>query len=266
MYTKEDLIKQLNEMGLLSTDNVLMHSSMKKIGDVQNRADGVLDALMEYFDEGLLILPTHTWDTIDLENNLFDTSNEPVCVGILPELFRKRANVYRSLHPTHSVGAYGKNAKTYIKGEEDGLTPANPKGLWGRLPEIDAKILLVGVDHGRNTFIHSIEEMMDVPNRFTENKILFEIKDGDKTIEREFYKHETPGMPSLSDNYQKAGKLLIDKGIVKEYKFGDADVLLMDAYELMVFIKEMLKIDIDVFSTRDDLDIEKYQHLERIIK
>lgn len=266
MYKKNDLILDLKRMGLKSTDNVMIHSSMKAIGDVEGRADGVLDVLMSFFSEGLLMLPTHTWASIDALNNVFDTALEPSCVGILPELFRKRTNVYRSLHPTHSVGAYGKIAKDYIKGEENNFTPADPKGLWGRLPEIDAKILLIGVNHGRNTFIHAIEEMMNVPNRFTKDKIMFTIKDDGKEITRNYHKHETPGMHSLSDNFQKAGELFIEKKIVTKHKFGDADVLLMNSYELMEFVKEMLKIDIDVFSTRDDLEISKYQHLNKVLR
>ena len=41
MYTKEDLKACLARMGLKGTDTVLMHSSMKSIGEVENRADEI---------------------------------------------------------------------------------------------------------------------------------------------------------------------------------------------------------------------------------
>lgn len=61
MYTKEDLKEYLKAMGLTGKETILVHSSMKSIGEVEGRADTVLDALIEYFKDGLLLLPTHTW-------------------------------------------------------------------------------------------------------------------------------------------------------------------------------------------------------------
>ena len=45
--TKETLKGQLREMGLRPTDTVLIHSSMKAIGEVEGGADAVLDAWMD---------------------------------------------------------------------------------------------------------------------------------------------------------------------------------------------------------------------------
>lgn len=49
MYTKNDLKNQLKNMGLTGNETILIHSSMKSIGDVQDRAEGVLDVLIDYF-------------------------------------------------------------------------------------------------------------------------------------------------------------------------------------------------------------------------
>ena len=48
MYTKQDLIQCLKDMGLKSTDAIMVHSSMKAIGEVEGGADTVVDAFMEY--------------------------------------------------------------------------------------------------------------------------------------------------------------------------------------------------------------------------
>ena len=67
MYTKNDLKNQLKNMGLTGNETILIHSSMKSIGDVQDRAEGVLDVLIDYFKNGLLLFPTHTWKTITVK-------------------------------------------------------------------------------------------------------------------------------------------------------------------------------------------------------
>ena len=50
-YTKKHLKEQLYQMGLNGTETILIHSSMKAIGDVEGGAETVLDAWMEYFKQ-----------------------------------------------------------------------------------------------------------------------------------------------------------------------------------------------------------------------
>ena len=160
MYTKEELKQQLRNVGLTGKETILIHSSMKAIGEVEGGADIVLDAWMEYFSEGLLLLPTHTWANVNAQHPVYDYRNTPSCVGLLTNLFRQREGVVRSLHPTHSLAGYGKNAAEYLAGEEERNTPCTPGGAYDRLKDCGGKILLVGVGHERNTYIHSVEEVM----------------------------------------------------------------------------------------------------------
>ena len=69
MYSKKQLKQQLCDMGILPTDTVLIHTSMRAIGPVEGGPDGVLDAFCEYLTEGLLLVPTHTWDNVTRENS-----------------------------------------------------------------------------------------------------------------------------------------------------------------------------------------------------
>lgn len=110
MHTKESLIKDLCNMGLTGEEAIMVHSSMKSIGEVAGGADTVVDAFMEFFAEGLFMTPTHTWAQMSREYDTFNPTTEPACVGIIPNVFRKREGVVRSLHATHSIAAYGKAA------------------------------------------------------------------------------------------------------------------------------------------------------------
>ena len=137
MHTKEGLLRDLQNMGLAPTDAVMVHASMKAVGPVAGGADTVLDAFMEYFREGLYMMPTHTWSSIKKDNPIFDPSIEPACIGLLPNLLRQRPGVLRSLHPTHSIAAWGPGAAEFIAGEENATSPCTPGGCWDRLRKID---------------------------------------------------------------------------------------------------------------------------------
>ncbi len=233
MYTKEQLKKHLQAMGLSSTDAIMVHSSMKSIGEVEGGADTVVDAFMEYFADGLFMTPTHTWKQMSETYTVFDPATEPACVGIIPNIFMKRPGVVRSLHPTHSIAAYGPEASDYILGEENCTTPCTPGGCWDRLRQVNAKILLIGVNHIRNTYVHSIEEVCDVPERFTEKQYEFQIKMPDGSLKPILmYRHYNKHTAHISESFEKLSDAYFGTGAARKVTFGDAECILCDAEKL----------------------------------
>ena len=111
MHTKLDLLRDIHTLDLDPKGTLLIHSSCRAIGPVEGGAHTVLDAWCDFYREGLLIFPTHTWDRVGKDHPVFDSRKDPSCVGILSELFRQRPGAVRSLHPTHSVAALGKDAR-----------------------------------------------------------------------------------------------------------------------------------------------------------
>lgn len=257
MYTKQDLLVDLKNMGLQSTDTIMVHSSMKSIGPVEGGADTVVDAFMEYFKDGLFMTPTHTWAQMSEEYSLFDPENEPACVGIIPNIFRKREGVIRSLHPTHSIAAYGSTAAEYVKGEENVITPGQPGGCWSRLLDVQAKILLVGCTHARNTFIHAVEELLDVPERLTEKPVDFQIKMPDGSIkEVAVHRHYNRFTPHISEEYDKLAEAYYELGAARKVKLGDADCILCDAGKIYEVTKKVLSHEINCFIDRKEIPRE----------
>lgn len=260
MYNKNDLKKDLASMGLVNTDALMVHSSMKAVGDVDGGADTVVDAFIEYFDKGLFMVPTHTWKQMSREYNIFDPQTEPSCVGIITNICLKKSDSVRSLHPTHSIAAFGNNAKQYVEGEENVNTPCSPDGCWGRLADINAKILLIGVTHARNTFIHAIEEMYDVPERFTEQPETFYIKMPDGTLkERKMYRHYNKKMVHISEAFDKMMEGYFETGAAQKVKFGDAESILCDCKKLVEVTDRILKKEINCFIDRDFIPCEWYK-------
>lgn len=291
-YNKQQLKDQLESMGLKGDETILIHSSMKSIGEVDGGADSVLDAWMEYFKDGLLLLPTHTWKTVNADNPVYNPQTTPSCVGLLTNMFMKRDGVIRSLHPTHSMAGYGKSAAEYLAGEEYNNTPCTPGGCYDRLKDAGGKVLLVGVGHERNTYIHSVEEVLNVPNRLSDMPMELVIEllkedednknkklphynradgwkkcidsnggyDNNNKLCRKVYvrKHYNAQQPHISEDFVKLNQIFLDSGVVKKVKFGDADSLLCDAKGMFNVVRHVIAPDPECIVTKDTLSMPEY--------
>ncbi len=228
-----------------------MHSSMKSIGEVVGGADTVLDALSEYMKDGLFVLPTHTWSYINADNPKFYVETSSVCVGILPELFRQRTGVLRSLHPTHSVAALGQDAAAFVQGDERFDTPCHRESAWGKLLDRKATILLVGVDLRRNTFIHGIEEWADIPGRMTDTheQLVTVLPDGTEIVVPSRRHH---GL-SWSQHFWKVEHILEQQGAICRSQLGDALMWVCDTVKMTDILMAMLKENPDLFSDNEPL-------------
>jgi aminoglycoside 3-N-acetyltransferase len=253
MYTKESLIRDLEQSGIDRNGTLLVHSSYKSIGKVEGGPDTVLDALSDYMKNGLLALPTHTWSYIDENNPKFNLQDSPSCVGILTELFRKRPGVVRSLHPTHSVAALGKDAKAFIAGNEKCDTPCGPHSPWGKLLERKATILLLGVDLRTNTFMHGVEEWGEIPNRVADLPVMMYVVLPDGT-EIPVPSRRHSGGQNWSDYFWKVNDLFIKQGIMYTRRFGLAEARICNTELMTNLLNQMLRKNPDLFSTIDPLD------------
>lgn len=255
MHTKESLIRDFDKLGVDKQGTLLVHSSMKSIGDVEGGADTVLDALSEYMKDGLLVLPTHTWSYIKAENPKFYVEDSPSCIGILTELFRKRPGVVRSLHPTHSVAALGKDAEEFVEGNENFDTPCARGSSWGKLLDRKAKIMLIGVDFRRNTFIHGVEEWAHIPGRITDEpeQLYTVIKDG-----TEFSVPSRRHIGHTSEQYFKVEEICEKNKVMHKGSFGDALVRVCDTVGMTELLIRMLRVNPHLFSDNNSVNSDLY--------
>ncbi len=233
MVTIKDIFDFLNECGIKRDDKVTMHCSLRAIGIIENGADGLIDGICQYLDEGLFIVPTHTWSNVTKEQPAYDVKSTVPCIGTLAKVAAFRNDGVRSLHPTHSVTVFGKGGKDYIKGEENSATPTPVGGCLSRLYEENGKILLVGVGHERNTYLHAVDERFDIPQRLNQETFVATIKDYDDNtfISPPFHSHcTTPAGTNISDDYFPNYKDIFDyMGAVKYAYLGNALVYCCDA-------------------------------------
>lgn len=262
MYTKNDLKEQLAAMGLNGGETILIHSSMKSVGQVDGGADTVLDAWSEFFADGLLLLPTHTWKNVNEANPVYNLESTPSCVGLLTNMFMKRDGVVRSLHPTHSMAGLGRNAAEYLAGEEYCNTPCTPGGCYDRLKDCGGKILLVGVGHERNTYIHSVEEVLNVPNRLSDKPMKLQIVMPEGELRMVYVrKHYNASQPHISEDFVKLNQAFLDCGAARQVKFGDADCLLCDARRIFEVVRHVIAPEPECIVTSEGIAPERWKDL-----
>lgn len=254
MHTKKELQAQLKTMGITPADTVVIHTSMHAIGPVEGGPNGVIDAIRDYLHEGMLIVPTHTWHTVTPENPVYDVRKTPSGLGIIPNTAAFRKDGIRSLHPTHSMWVCGKGAEAYVAGEENAASPTPVGFCWDKLADIGAKILLIGVDNTKNTFIHAIDEHAKLPNRIGSVPDTYTIIDqkGNAITNYQYplYCSKTEDISWFYGNFEKP---LVDMGVQKFGKFGNAVVRYMDAMAARNLIMK-------IYSRADE---EKFaQHIE----
>jgi len=239
MNTYESLKNDLIQLGIRPTDVIKIHSSMKKIGDTFGGGDTVLDVFCDYLgDAGMVILPCHTWGNIQNYDYTFHL-DIPSNLGLLPNLFRIRKNVHRSLHPTHSVCAFGKKAEAFVQDPLNHVITHPKTSCYGKLMDYNAKILLIGVTLTSNTFFHFIEEQFfgPVPHWYTTELVDFFIKLPDGTVVPDpLYCSKIVS----SEYFDRAMDAVLQEPSTVTGKFGQADCILMDCQKIYPVITKLL--------------------------
>ncbi|MCX7735866.1 MAG: AAC(3) family N-acetyltransferase [Candidatus Kapabacteria bacterium] len=113
-----------DEFGIEKGSIVVVHSSIDRL-NIDLSAKEILNALMEAVgEEGTLLFPTYpalpSYEFL-ISGEVWDIKRTPSFSGLLSEVARRTAGSKRSLHPTKSVCAIGKNAEYFIN--EHHLSP-----------------------------------------------------------------------------------------------------------------------------------------------
>ena len=262
MFTKDQLKAQMQAMGIKADDTVLVHTSLRAVGPVEGGADAIIDAFCEYLSDGLFIVPTHTWDSVNKNHPVFDVRTAVPCIGTLPKVAAFRKDGVRSLHPTHSVWAHGKNAAEYVANEGDATSPAPTWYGWDRLADMNAKILLIGVGHNRNTFIHSVDERCNYPDRISPESFEVTVIDQEgRSFTHPMHWHRCSRTTDVSQFYPNFEKPLIELGAQTSGELGNAFVRVVDAKKCREIVSRIYlrARDNDIFTEHREIPEELYR-------
>ena len=238
ILTKESLIQNLQSIGIQKGDSLLVHSSLSKMGYLENGPETLIDALLEVIgSKGNLLMPSSPNALLQLDyiksNTLFDVQHSPSKLGAITEVFRKRKDVIRSLNATEPVCALGPDAYFLTEGHFNELTPYTSKSPFYRLTEKNGKILYIGVTLANaGTSLHLLEDAVDFkyPVYFHE---VFDVKIKDATG----HIHEVKTKVH-NPEYSKKRKcddllpLFLEEQVCSKVKIGNADSYLFDSKKM----------------------------------
>ena len=238
MHTITSLTAQIKQLGITDTDTITIHISLKAVGEIDTAemtgAEAVIESLRRAVSNGLLLIPSHTYENIRTVPEYNVRTSVP-CIGAVPRVAVEYANkaydsgdrtIIRSLHPDHSVVAFGKTAYEYTDGDRYVRSAMAEGGCYRKLLDANAKILLIGVGLTRCTYIHSIDEYMEGGNISPLTYIKVTDYDGNTEV------REARTTRGSSSKYGKYLPTLEEAGALTYGRFGDAEVMVCDVKKM----------------------------------
>ncbi|MFJ6622748.1 aminoglycoside N(3)-acetyltransferase [Kitasatospora sp. NPDC091335] len=178
--TTADLVEGWRRVGVREGMALIVHSSLSSLGRVEGGAAAVAASLREAVGPGgTVAAPAFTSDTVRdpapghagpptpgiAERRaavpLFHPGL-PCSTGAVAEALRALPESHRSTHPQVSVAAVGAHARE-VTGRRSLGFAVGRESPFGALHDLGGHVLLVGVGHDRNTFLHYAETF--APNR-----------------------------------------------------------------------------------------------------
>jgi aminoglycoside 3-N-acetyltransferase len=236
----------LYNLGIKENDTIIVHSSYKALfgtasSDTKERIppQDIIAALKEIVKAGTLMLPALSYESVIGENSVFDTLHTPGCVGILAEVMRKSEGVYRSVHPTHSIAVWGKDAQLIADAHIKDFTPVGPNSPLHEVRRRKGKIVMLGCGLEPNTSMHGVEEMVVPKYLYGANQEYTLILPDGNTVKTNILSHNFKG---VEQRYDKIPDVL-DKTDFTSGKVLNADCYVLNAQAVWEKALKKLKED-----------------------
>ena len=253
--TGAELVAQLRDLGVERGRDLILHSSMRKVGFIEGGAEVFIAALQEAIGpQATLLMPAYPLKVPPVEHMRdpapFDLSADRSYMGRITDTFRQLPGALRSAHPTHSVAALGPDAAAYTATHHHSLSPCGPGSPFRRLSEQGGQILAVGIGIGKITSHHTIEDLVEdfpiavyLPELFTKTVIF---PDGHRE-EVQAKVHTDRWTLVRVDNdeqaYREVYAAMMADGIVQEGPVGQASAHLFRADALDAVHRKRLAVD-----------------------
>ena len=243
------LLSQLEKMGIEQGDSLLVHTSLSKMGFIQDGPATVLEALFSAIGpNGTLLMPSSPVDGLQLSyvqgQPIFDVKLSPSKMGAITEKFRLMAGVRRSLHPTEPVCAFGPQAEFLTQGHFNQITPYNSFSPFYRLCGLKGKILYVGVTlDNAGTSLHLLEDAVDFAYPVYYDTIFqLSVKDENDVLHHVKSKVHNP-IYSKKRRCDELIPLFLNKKVCQKFLLGNAECLLFDANLMFQTMKDAYESD-----------------------
>jgi aminoglycoside 3-N-acetyltransferase len=248
--TNQTPIKQLQadlqSLGIHAGDTLMVHASIRSVGPVEERGQGILAALLGVLGpEGTLIAYADFEPTSKLP--YFDIKRSPARpdYGVFAELVRTYPGAVRSANPGASMVAIGAKAQWLC--EQHSLNYGyGPDGPLGKLVSVGGKVLLLGSDLDQVTLLHLAEHIADIPDKRVVKRPL-DVMHDDGSVESVIIEEFDTSNPVASSMPEKVfasivGSFLVT-GAASSGRVGQALSYLLPAKELVSWAVSVIERD-----------------------
>jgi len=240
-----------NEMELKAGDTLFIHSSMDKM-NIDFPAYKAINSLLEIVGEnGTILFPAYpklsSYKFLK-SGEVFNIKKTPSYTGILTEFARRHSKAKRSLHPTKSVVAIGRNAEYLTSNHHLSPYPYSKESPYWKIGELEAKVIGIGVKTTFLSAVHSIDDIyLDKMPIQPYHKELFNAKcidyDGNEVVVPT-YAHILSRMSfDLPAYFAKH----IDKSIVRDFKVNETDFFIAHSKEMFQKMTELANKGITIY-------------------
>jgi aminoglycoside 3-N-acetyltransferase len=235
-----DLLEQLQWLGVRPGQVIAVHSSFDRFAGFAGKPSEVIEILQKAVGPtGTILMPTFpfTGSAVDYARYapIFDLLRTPSKMGLITEVFRRSPGVLRSLHPTHSVAAWGARAAEMISDHLRAATPCGFGSPFAKLLDCEGKILLLGTGISAMTFYHTIEELLEpeLPfSPFTAEQFTFTCRDASGSLVTSTMRLFDPRY-STRRNLKKLEPVLRKRGAWRRGRVGSLDTILLEAHAVL---------------------------------
>lgn len=252
--SKLDLMRDFKALGIHSSDGIILHVSLSKIGWIIGGEVTLIQALLDTLNEGTIVMPTQTgnygdparWENPPVPKSWVPKIKDhmpaydkritpPYHLGRVSELFSRYPGVIRSDHPQASFAAIGKDAEALMS--DHALDCAfGEKSPLKKMLDKDFKILMIGTDYDTTTAMHFAETQVYPKKTKKEWLYYLDEKNQRQTKEVLDYHYST-------EYFKKLGKTFEKETIIKQGLIGQAPSKLVNMNELIWHsVNELKKI------------------------
>lgn len=234
----------LSELCQPPLDILFVHSSLSKCGLIEGGAATVIETLRKLCDT--LVLPTHSYcypsDPAGL-GSVFDARHTPSSVGAISDWFWRQPGVVRSLHPSHSLAALGRDAAALCAGHEECATPCGEDTPYEKLLDRDAAVLMFGCTLNTYTLFHTSEALFGCAYLYCPLPVAMQLRDTHGQVRQMKMKRQDMTVPR---RFAEMRAELEEAGLLRSRPLGSGELLcLPNAKSVHAYVMQKFAIDPD---------------------
>jgi aminoglycoside 3-N-acetyltransferase len=261
MHSRDQLAYQFRELGVAPGDIVMMHASVRAVGEIAGGPDQIHLALKDALTkDGTLMMyascPKYCDEvgrghlTSEQEREILEKfpTFDPLTArsqrenGTLVEFLRTYPGSSVNSHVARFV-VWGKQTE-YLLSDQPWNYALGLGSPLDRFLKLDGKVLLLGCDHDSVTFLHYAEHIVDIPNKKVA-RFQVPVEEDGKRVWREMEEFDSSGDGVHANWPDHFFSQLVDGYFTKSQNcgalVGDARSYLFPARELLAFALPVMK-------------------------